>query len=332
MGLLTDDMARLRGEVNFLRDERMILAKSIKEDTQNRKDATMAMREQFRNAHLTMAESSKRDRMAWFSGLKSNIVSLKEGFYRDFAAVRHTLAEMAANTQKTNADFVTSMKSDVSQLREGFRLAHTTMADKSQADRMAFLAGLKADVSKMQEGFSKNRQEVARAGRSSRAAALSALRAEVSHLMTDAQNIREEDRKLFAGMVREARASRSEFVDGLKKSVDTLRSKYLDDISGAHAAWFSLPQGTIHIESKATPQAPIRTEFKSVKAEQPVEEKERHYPETTPEFQPVAEPERQPVMMVEEQKVETEAHHGGDEPSEPRTKEERKASKRDKHR
>jgi len=310
----------------------MILAKSIKEDTQNRKDATMAMREQFRNSHFTMAESSKHDRMAWFSGVKSNIVSLKEGFYRDFAAVRHALAEMAASTQKTNADFVVSMKSDVSQLRECLRQAHTTMTDKSQADRMSFLAALKADVSRMQEDFSKNRQEAARAGRSSRAAALSALRAEVSHLMAGAQNDREEDRRLFTGMAREARASRSEFVHGLKKSVDTLRSKYLDDISGARAAWFSLPPGTIHIESKATSQAPVRTEFKSVKAEQPAEAEERHYPETTGEFHPVAEPEHQPVMMVEEQKVETEVHHGGEESPEPRTKEERKASRRDRHR
>jgi len=161
----------------------MTLAKDIKENTQDRKDATMNMREQFRNAHFAMAESSKRDRMMWFSGLKSNVLALKEGFYKDFAVVRQDLAEMAANTQKINSDFVASMKSDVSQLKEGFRLAHAEMADKSQTDRMAFLAALKANVSKMQEDFNKNRLETARAGQSARAAGLSALRTEVSNLM-----------------------------------------------------------------------------------------------------------------------------------------------------
>jgi len=133
-------------------------------------------------------------------------------------------------------------------------------------------------------------------------------------------------------MVREARANRSEFVDGLKKSVDTLRGKYLEDISGAQAAWFALSPGTLHIGSQGNRQGPTETEFKSTKAERPVEEKAQHHAEPTEEFQPLAEPEHESVMMVEEQKAEHAVHRGVEEMPETRTKEERKASKRDRHR
>lgn len=332
MGVLTDDMARLRGEVNLLRDERRTLAKNIKENTQNRKDTTMEMREQFRDAHFAMAESSKRDRIAWFSGLKSNIAAMKEGFYSDFAVVREAIAEMAASTQRANSRFVATMKSDVAQMKEGFRLTHAAMADKSQTDRMAFLSALKANVSKMQEDFSKNRQDTARTGRLARAAALSALRTDVSNLMTSARSDLDEDRRLFSEMVRNARANRVEFSDGLKKSVDDLRKKFLEDITGAHVAWFAFPQEPVHIAAKGNRQGPAEAELKKVEAERLATEKAHHRVGVIEDFQSPEEPEPKPVMVVEEQKAETTVHQGVEEMPETRSKEERRASKRDRNR
>jgi len=331
MGVLTDDMARLRGEVNHLRDERRNLAKDMKENTQNRKDATMKMREQFRNAHFAMAESSKQDRMAWFSGLKSNISAMKEGFYSDFAVVRDSIAEMAASTQMANSRFVATMKNDVSQMKEGFRLAHAAMADKSQTDRMAFLAALKTSVSKMQEDFGKNRMETARSGRLARAAAISGLRTDVSNLMASARSELDEDRRLFSEMVRGARANRAEFSDGLKKSVGDLRKKCLEDITGARVAWFAAPQETVHISAKSNRQGPTAAELNRMEEERLAKETTTHRAATIEDFQPLKEPEHQPVMVVEEQKTETTVH-GIEEMPETRSKEEKRASKRDRNR
>jgi len=331
MGVLIDDMARLHGEVNLLRDERSTLAKNMKENTRNQKDATMRMREQFRNAHFAMAESSKQDRMAWFSGLKSNISAMKEGFYSDFAAVRGAIAEMAASTQRANSDFVATLKSDVSQMKDGFRLAHAAMADKSQTDRMAFLAALKANVSRMQDDFGKNRHESARTGRLARTAALSDLRTEVCNLTASARSELTEDRRLFSEMVREARANRVEFSDGLKKSADDLRKKCLEDITGARVAWFAFPQESVHVAAKGNRQSPTAAELKRMEEERLAKENAPHHAGTIEDFQPPKELEHQPVMVVEEQKTETTVH-GIEEMPETRSKEEKRASKRDRNR
>ena len=331
MGVLTDDMARLRGEVNCLRDERMNLAKNIKETTQHRRDDTMKMREGFRNAHFDMAERSRQDRTKWFSGLKSHVLGMKEGFYSDFAVVRQNLSEMAMNTRNANSSFVTTLKDNVAVMKDGLRRAHAAMADKTQADRMAFLASLKANVSKMQDDFNKSRQEMSRSGKSARAAALSAIKADVSNLMENAHSELDTMHRLFSGMVAEARTNRSEFVDGLKKSVKSARMNFLDDLAGARVAWSVAPRETVHISLAGFREGTGAAGLPTIETPPATAEKVQRHGETSEEFPPHAEPVEQHAVKAEEDQRETDVQEVREMP-ESRSKEEKKASRRERNR
>lgn len=330
MGVLTDDMARLRGEVNSLRDARMNLATNMKETTQHRRNDTMKMRAGFRNAHLDMAERSRQDRARWFAGLKSHVLGMKEGFYSDFAVVRQGLAEMATNTRKANSSFVTSLKDDVCVMQDGFRRAHGAMADKSQADRMAFLAALKTSVARMQDDFSKSRREMSRHGQITRAASISAIKADVSNLMENTRGELDSVRRRLSGMVAESRASRSQFVDGLKNSVTGLRKRYLDDLAGARVAWLSVSREPVHISVTGLREAAGTADLPAVQMTPPPPEKTLRHSETTEEFPPAEEPVERHVEQPEGGETETEVQARA--MSESRHKEDKKASRRDRNR
>jgi len=78
MGVLTDDMTRLRGEIVQLDD-------SLKAFVGDLKEGVAAMRADFRKAHRQMAKKTAAERAAFVSGLTERVTRLRSEFAADIA-------------------------------------------------------------------------------------------------------------------------------------------------------------------------------------------------------------------------------------------------------
>ena len=88
MGNLTDDMTRLRGEVDALRNARGALMQDLARGARAMADEVSAMRADFAHAHATMAKKAKRERVAYVTGIKKRIGRMRKKFADDLDGAR----------------------------------------------------------------------------------------------------------------------------------------------------------------------------------------------------------------------------------------------------
>jgi hypothetical protein len=81
VGVLTNDMNRLRGEIRGLRAARKAL-------TKDRRGVVVAMQAGFRNAHAEMARRTKADLSAFVSGLRRTVSALRREVADDILGAR----------------------------------------------------------------------------------------------------------------------------------------------------------------------------------------------------------------------------------------------------
>ncbi len=87
MGLLTDDMTRLCGEINALRRARGIFRKDLEKETRGRKIAVSEMRANFAFARADMARKTKVFLSNFVSSLKGGVGERRRQFRADLAGV-----------------------------------------------------------------------------------------------------------------------------------------------------------------------------------------------------------------------------------------------------
>jgi hypothetical protein len=85
MGMMTDDMKRLRGEVETLRKERGALLKDLALETKRRRDGVATMQAHFHKIHGNMAKNTQAERRAYISGQKKAVAHLRKVFATDLA-------------------------------------------------------------------------------------------------------------------------------------------------------------------------------------------------------------------------------------------------------
>jgi len=78
MGMLTDDMTRLCGEIIASRDAREAFLKDLQ-------DAVSGMQTGFRNAHAEMARKTKAERVGFVSSLKKTVFDMRKDFAAEIA-------------------------------------------------------------------------------------------------------------------------------------------------------------------------------------------------------------------------------------------------------
>ena len=106
MGLLTDDMTRLRGEVDALRSSREAFIEDMKTDVSH-------MQSDFRNDHAEMAGKLRDDLGTFVSELEANVSEMKAGFNNDHA-------EMARKLRDDLGTFVSELRQETTGLRGEF--------------------------------------------------------------------------------------------------------------------------------------------------------------------------------------------------------------------
>ena len=97
MGNLTDDMTRLRGEVDALRGARGALMNDLTRGARNLTTAVAAMRADFASAHTAMAKKTGEERETFVAAVIDEVNSLLGEFSRD----RNDMARMGRHDRRT---------------------------------------------------------------------------------------------------------------------------------------------------------------------------------------------------------------------------------------
>ena len=109
MGNLTDDMTRLRGEVDALRGVRGALMNGLTRGARDLTTAVAAMRADFSAAHTAMAKKTGKERETFVAAVIDEVNSLLGGFSRD-------RNDMARNGRHDRGVFLSEMRKQVTGL------------------------------------------------------------------------------------------------------------------------------------------------------------------------------------------------------------------------
>ena len=111
MGNLTNDMTRLRGEVDALRSAREMLMQELTRGANDMAAAVMAMRADFASAHMAMAKKTSGEREAFVAGVIQEVNSLLDSFSQE----RKYIARKGRADRRA---FLIKIKKQVMDLRE----------------------------------------------------------------------------------------------------------------------------------------------------------------------------------------------------------------------
>jgi predicted flap endonuclease-1-like 5' DNA nuclease len=104
-------------------------------------------------------------------------------------------------------------------------------------DLKAAVSGIKSEVSQMENGFRQSREEVAEKTRRDLKASTEDVRNFVSDLKSEASRLQDDFRSSFNTMARTGRSERGAFVADLRNSVGRLREEVISDLSAVRRMW-----------------------------------------------------------------------------------------------
>ena len=82
MDRLTNDMTRLRTEIENLRAARVSLMKDVQNSAVRNRNAVKEMKKEFRTQHARMAKRSKSERLAFLSGVSRQVSAIRKDMAR----------------------------------------------------------------------------------------------------------------------------------------------------------------------------------------------------------------------------------------------------------
>ncbi len=125
MGILTDDMTRLVGEIVDLRRGRGAFMKDLARETKEMEDSVSVMRAGFLKSHGGMARRLKANLKAFNRNLKSSVKNMEAGFNKAHSAMaRKTRAErqaFVADLNEAGAGLRQEFASDLSGARRAWQ-------------------------------------------------------------------------------------------------------------------------------------------------------------------------------------------------------------------
>ena len=204
MGNLTEDIFRLCGEIETLRESRKVFGSQLDKETREMKTGVSKMRAGFRKDQNNMAVRTKNDRIKFVSSLDTEV----SGFLNAFDKAH---AEMATNTKKANVEFVSDVASHVSGLLTGYKKVRKAMGEATKRENAIFVGDITQFVN---------------AGKKETKVMMDGFRAEHTR------------------MAKVTKTDRKQFVSKLENSVGIMRKANADDLAGARAVWAGRPKGS----------------------------------------------------------------------------------------
>lgn len=158
MGRFTEDMGRLRDDIESSRVARHQLVADTREEVtaaahafiDDLRNTVMDLQTNMREAHAEMAEAGRADRAAFISRLGGTVASIRAAAARRQVTVREALAESAAKARAERAEAISTLRDDVEEMQEGFRRAHGEMAVEVRAADHAFVSSIVGAVNGLQ--------------------------------------------------------------------------------------------------------------------------------------------------------------------------------------
>ncbi|WP_295389012.1 hypothetical protein [uncultured Thiodictyon sp.] len=158
MGRFTEDMGRLRDEIEsdriarqtLIADTRQEVTESAQAFMNNLKNSVGTLQADFREAHADMAESARADRNAFLARLGGAVADIRISAANRQATVREALALSAAEARTERAQSAAEMRNEVADLQDGFKRARGVMAVEVRAAGQAFVSDIVGAVADIQ--------------------------------------------------------------------------------------------------------------------------------------------------------------------------------------
>jgi hypothetical protein len=146
MGILTDDMARLRNEIEALRQGRKTLLKEMVRGAKAMKSAVAKMQAGFRQSQGRMSRETRANRLRFLHDLNTGVARMQTGF-------RQAHAQMAHETKGERLAFLSNLKTAVFMMQTGFHQARMHQAKRGRAGRRQFVSRLQEVVGGLRQEF-----------------------------------------------------------------------------------------------------------------------------------------------------------------------------------
>jgi hypothetical protein len=159
MGVLTDDMTRLRGEIDALRGAREALCEGLMQGARNLRSAVWGMRADFRKTRADMASRTGAEREATVKGVRRAAGEVRSAAAEMQANFRNVRAEMARQTGKQRSEFVGHLSQSVSDMTTGFHDALSRMSRDVKSTASASLNATRDAVSALKRTVAEFRQD-----------------------------------------------------------------------------------------------------------------------------------------------------------------------------
>lgn len=104
MGVLTEDLTRLRNEILALRDARQALINDLERETADRRTDISHMRTDFSKRLGAVAGRTKADRLGSIADLKRTVSDLRAGIRTDLSGLRHTWLALGAPSRRVTEE------------------------------------------------------------------------------------------------------------------------------------------------------------------------------------------------------------------------------------
>jgi len=158
MGRFTEDMGRLRDEIESERMARHTLIADTREEVtqaamafiSDLKNTVGTLQADFRAEHADMAESARADRNAFLARLGGAVADIRVAAADRQASVREALAESAAAARDERAQSNAALRDEVASLQDGFKHARAVMSTEVRAAGQSFVADIVSAVGDIQ--------------------------------------------------------------------------------------------------------------------------------------------------------------------------------------
>ena len=275
MGRLTNDLARLRQNIDGSRESR------IKENAERsaqecvRATSVNTMIAGFASAHANQAKVDAQAREIFVTENTRTVFDLLDQFSKGHQSMAH-------QSRQERATFVSDVAKKTADLIAEFDANHKESSDRSANERANFIANLGHEVASLLENFNTTRNTQASEAAQERADFFRDLANSISQFLSDTQTHRAnnarmsaEERNRFVSSLAEqvssqlesinrARAEmskstseeRASFVSNLASNVASLVHESASDRAGAHAAFFG--GGAVAEKKNETPKVATR--------------------------------------------------------------------------
>ncbi|WP_295585787.1 hypothetical protein [uncultured Lamprocystis sp.] len=159
MGRFTEDMGRLRDEIQSDRIARQTLIADTRQEVTDAAHAFISdlksnvesLQANFRDQHADMAEAARADRNAFLARLGGAVADIRVAAASRQASVREALAQSAAESRSARDQAAVALRDDVARMQDGFRHARGVMAMDVRAAGQSFVSGIVHAVADIQQ-------------------------------------------------------------------------------------------------------------------------------------------------------------------------------------